>query len=186
MYLRLCLYVQTKQRTHTHTHAREDGKAICRQKLIRVCMWDKEAAFMVYGNHPPPTPSLPPTCIITRTYSHDWWNIRLWNPSCFCYHPHFHLSPILPFLSIFFCLVSPLCLTKYLSSALQLPKMFGICTNKKLHTHSTGCILKAHVRAHTHTHTCYRHHFSLSNSMHERCMRTAASEEEYEMRWKEK
>lgn len=36
MYLRLCLYVQTKQRTHTH--AREDGKAICRQKLIRVCV----------------------------------------------------------------------------------------------------------------------------------------------------
>lgn len=51
----------------THTHAREDRKAICRQKLISVCEIRKQPLWCMVIT----PPSLPPTCIITRTYSHD-------------------------------------------------------------------------------------------------------------------
>lgn len=112
-------------RTHARTHMRGDWKAICRQKLISVCEIRKRPLWCMVI-----TPSLPPTCIITTTSSHDWWNMRLWNLTCYCYHPSFHLSPNLSLSLNLFCLVQPLCLTKYLSS-LQWLKMFGKCTNKK-------------------------------------------------------
>lgn len=109
---------------------------------------------MVYGNHPQPA---------TNMHNHHdlftWLmkyapvksNLLLLSPPA----PHFHLFPHLPLSLNLFCLVQPLCLTKYLSSSLQWPKMFGKCTNKKYtHTLSAGCILKActHTDAHTRTH----------------------------------
>ena len=112
------------------------------------CVWDKKAAFMVYGNQPPL--GLPPPCIITTTYSHDWWNMRLWNPSCFCYHPVFPISPpLFPFLSIFFCLVQPLCLSIYLPPARQWPKMFGTMYKQEI-THTAWGPSYMHTNSYTH------------------------------------
>lgn len=96
------------------------------------CVWDKKAAFMVYGNQPPLC--LPPPCIITTTYSHDWWNMRLWNPSCFCYHPVFSpLPPLFSFsLNLFFLSCST---SQYISPPLCCgQRCLEPCTNKKLHT----------------------------------------------------
>lgn len=133
------------------------------------CVWDKKAAFMVYGNQHPP--GLPPTCIITTTYSHDWWNMRLWNPSCFCYHPVFPLSPrcSLP-LNLFFlsCSTSlPLSISPLLCSGQRCLEH----VQTRNYTHSMGCHLKVCVHK-------YTHYFSLFNMMHEE--KTTASEEEYE------
>lgn len=138
------------------------------------CVWDKKAAFMVYGNHPP---SLPPPCIITTTYSHDWWNMRLWNLSCFCYHPVFPSPPSFLFSQSFFCLVQPLCLSKYLSPALQRPKMFGTMYKQEIKPTARG---PSWNYAHAHIVILY---ILFSHMRHAKCMRKAtSSEEEYEER----
>lgn len=120
------------------------------------CVWDKKAAFMVYGNQPPL--GLPPPCIITTTYSHDWWNMRLWNPSCFCYHPVFPLSPPLHlsflFLSIFCFVLFNLSVSLNISSRLcSGRRCLEPCTNRKLHTRHGGPLLKKKLCTCTHTYT---------------------------------
>lgn len=97
-------------------------------------VWDKKAAFMVYGNQTPlhHTPhGLPPPCIITTTYSHDWWNMRLWNLNHVCYRLFFQFSPLSFLLSqsffVIFNLFAPLCICSGLRCLVP-------CTNKKLHT----------------------------------------------------
>ena len=133
------------------------------------CVWDKKAAFMVYGNQPPL--GLPPPCIITTTYSHDWWNMRLWNPSCFCYHP-VPPPPHVSFLflaTFFFCLVQPLCLSKYLLSPLQWPEMFGTVYKQEITHTAWGPLLKKLCTC-THAYTLSTHTFLSkgSNMMHEK------------------
>lgn len=139
------------------------------------CVWDKKAAFMVYGNQPPLC--LPPPCIITTTYSHDWWNMRLWNPSCFCYHPVFSpLSPLFPFLSIFFLSCST---SRYISPLLcSGQRCLEPCTNKKLHT-AWGPSWK-YVYAHRHSQSTRFPHEVVMWGMRNAWEKIASSEEEYE------
>lgn len=166
----LCVYEPVFVYAHMHVYGRDRrtsvSPCVCVCVLVKErrvrgylqtetnqCVWDKKAAFMVYGNQPPL--GLPPPCIITTTYSHDWWNMRLWNPSCFCYHPAFPSPPSFLFSQSFLSCSTSLSLKISLLCSAVAKDVWNIYKQEITHTAWGPSWKHVHARTHTYTHNTY-------------------------------